>query len=107
MGNEFTKKMTELYNTASGAVETAAKKVIEKIDLETEKNRIRSEIGHNSRELSKAYEKLGREFYLARAAGKDFKDNNQTFELIHAKEKLISLLNEKLDLLEKENGTEQ
>ena len=102
MENEFTKKIAELYNSASAVIEAETKKLLGRIDLESQKTKIRSEIGHNSRELSRTYEKLGREFFQAKNAGKEFKDSNQTFELIQAKEKLISLLHEKLDLLEKD-----
>ena len=114
MSEDLNKKINELTQNISKIVEdgsktvmdtisTTGKKVMDTFDLEKKKAEISSEIGHNSRDLSKAYEKLGRDYYTAKMAGHDLSSNNETFSLIRSKEKVIELLNEKLDLLEKEN----
>lgn len=100
-GDEFSKQFSSFIDSAVKSAQDLGKKAADRLDKEKQKAEVRSEIGHNSRELSKAYEKLGRAYY-------EFKENNtviseekDTFDLIRSKEKLIELLNEKLDSLEK------
>ena len=73
MSEDLNKKINELTQNISKIVEdgsktvmdtisTTGKKVMDTFDLEKKKAEIRSEIGHNSRDLSKAYEKLGRDY---------------------------------------------
>lgn len=113
MSEDISKKINEVAQKLGQAVEdggrsvmdtlnTTGKKMLDTFDLEKKKAEIRAEIGHNSRDLSKAYEKLGRDYFAARSAGRDLSANNETFSLIQSKEKVIELLNEKLDMLEKE-----
>ena len=49
-----------------------------------------------------AYEKLGREYFLLKEGSIQETDEKETFAKIRDKEKLIELLNEKLDQLDKE-----
>lgn len=95
--NEFEKKINDAVNDLVGKVNDLTKDVITRFDAEKEKARIRSEIGHNSRDLTKAYEKLGRAYYESISENKEMEDMKDTFELIRSKELLIRLLNEKLD----------
>ena len=105
--NEITEKVSKAVEDGSkevlGTLNEKGKQVLSMLELEKKKAEIRSEIGHNSSDLSTAYEKLGRDYYTAKMAGHDLSSNNETFSLIRSKEKVIELLNEKLDLLEKEN----
>ena len=82
-------------------VNDVAKEVVTRFDSEKEKAQIRSEIGHNSRDLTKAYEKLGRAYYESVSKGEPMEDMKDTMEMIRSKELLVKLLNEKLDNLDR------
>lgn len=102
--NDFNKDdLTEQFNTfvnkAVKTVQTVSKKTAEKISIEKQKAEVRSEIGHTSRELSKAYEKLGRAYFDAKESNTAIELEKETFDIIRAKEKLVELLNDKLDHL--------
>ena len=97
---DFTERFNTLKDEALKAMTTET--VLKKLDTEKRKAEIRSEIGHNARELSKAYEKLGREYFLLKEGSIQETDEKETFAKIRDKEKLIELLNEKLDQLDKE-----
>lgn len=99
--NEFEKKINDMVDDLMKKVNDVTKEVVTKFDSEKEKARIRSEIGHNTRDLTKAYEKLGRAYYESISSNKPMEDMKDTFELIRSKEMLVSLLNEKLEGLDK------
>ena len=98
--NDFEKKVTDMVDDLMKKVNDVAKEVVEKIDSEKEKAQIRSEIGHNSRDLTKAYEKLGRAYYESVTSASPMEDMKETMEMIRSKEMLVKLLNEKLDGLD-------
>ena len=100
MADQFEEKVNQFVDKAAKTIEKGGKSLLEKLDVEKQKAQIRSEIGHNSRDLTKAYEKLGRDFYAAQVTGIPMEDQTSAFDLIRAKEKLIELLNDKLDSLE-------
>ena len=103
---EGSKSVAETLQTSgksfADTMEETGKKVVGTLESEKKKAEIRSEIGHTDRELTKAYEKLGREYYAAKTAGHDLAKDNETFDLIKTKEKLIELLGQELDRMEKE-----
>jgi DNA-directed RNA polymerase specialized sigma subunit len=101
MSEDFNSKVSEFVEKASKSIEEGGKTLLSRLDIERQKAEIRAEIGHTSRELTKAYEKLGRAFFDSKESGKAFKDDYNTIELIRSKERAIELLNEKLDQLEK------
>ena len=88
--------------SVADTLEETGKKFVGTLESEKKKAEIRSEIGHNTRELTKAYEKLGREYYAAKTAGHDLAKDNETFDLIKTKEKVIELLGQQLENMEKE-----
>ena len=98
---DFEKKVNDMVDDLMKKVNDVAKEVVEKIDSEKEKAQIRSEIGHNSRDLTKAYEKLGRAYYESVSKGEPMEDMKDTMEMIRSKELLVKLLNEKLDNLDR------
>ncbi|MBR3312353.1 MAG: hypothetical protein IKG15_11105 [Solobacterium sp.] len=100
MAEEFNEKLNSFVDKASKMIQDGSKNVISMLDKEKNKAEIRAEIGHNARDLSKAYEQLGREYCAALAANKTFVPKESAMELIRSKEKVIELLNEKLDKLE-------
>ena len=95
-------KINFFKEEAMKAMKETTETVWKKIQLEKRKAEIRSEIGHLSRELSKSYEKLGRQYYLFKENYTEIGGEKETFDLIRSKEKLIELLNEKLDQLDVE-----
>lgn len=97
---DFAEKVNNFKDEAMKAMKETSEYVLKKFDTEKRKAEIRSEIGHNARELSKSYEKLGRQYFNHKENGTEIGGEKDTFELIRAKEKLIELLNEKLDQLE-------
>jgi hypothetical protein len=99
-GEDFTKQVNDFFNKAVKTAQTYGKKAADKIDLEKQKAGIRSEIGHNIKEISAAYEKLGRGYYDAKVNQKEFPDENETIELITKKEAENQSLNEKLSALD-------
>lgn len=100
MTDELTKIFTEFVEQAERTVSEGSRKIADRIDNEKQKAEIRAEIGHLSRDLSKAYELLGREYYNKKVTGTPFTDEAGLFDRIRSKEKLIDLYNEKLDRLE-------
>lgn len=98
--DELKDKINSFTTEALKAMKETVDTVVKKIDLEKRKAEIKSEIGHTSRDLSKSYEKLGRQYFLHKEQGLEIGGEEDTFELLRSKEKLIELLNEKLDSLE-------
>lgn len=98
---DFEKKVNDMVDDLMKKVNDVAKEVVTKFDSEKEKAQIRSEIGHNSRDLTKAYEKLGRAYYESVSNGVPMEDMKDTMEMIRSKEMLVKLLNEKLDGLDR------
>lgn len=98
---DFEKKVNDMVDDLMKKVNNVAKEVVTRFDSEKEKAQIRSEIGHNSRDLTKAYEKLGRAYYESVSKGEPMEDMKDTMEMIRSKELLVKLLNEKLDNLDR------
>lgn len=98
---DFEKKVNDMVDALMKKVNDVAKEVVTRFDSEKEKAQIRSEIGHNSRDLTKAYEKLGRAYYESVSKGEPMEDMKDTMEMIRSKELLVKLLNEKLDNLDR------
>ena len=98
---DFEKKVNDMVDDLMKKVNDVAKEVVRKFDSEKEKAQIRSEIGHNSRDLTKAYEKLGRAYYESVSKGEPMEEMKDTMEMIRSKEMLVKLLNEKLDGLDR------
>lgn len=98
---DFEKKVNDMVDDLMKKFNDVAKEVVTRFDSEKEKAQIRSEIGHNSRDLTKAYEKLGRAYYESVSKGEPMEDMKDTMEMIRSKELLVKLLNEKLDNLDR------
>ena len=98
---DFEKKVNDMVDDLMKKVNDVAKEVVTRFDSEKEKAQIKSEIGHNSRDLTKAYEKLGRAYYESVSKGEPMEDMKDTMEMIRSKELLVKLLNEKLDNLDR------
>ena len=98
---DFEKKVNDMVDDLMKKVNDVAKEVVTRFDSEKEKAQIRSEIGHNSRDLTKAYEKHGRAYYESVSKGEPMEDMKDTMEMIRSKELLVKLLNEKLDNLDR------
>ena len=98
---DFEKKVNDMVDDLMKKVNDVAKEVVTRFDSEKEKAQIRSEIGHNSRDLTKAYEKLGRAYYESVSKGEPMEDMKDTMEMIRSKDLLVKLLNEKLDNLDR------
>ncbi len=98
--DDFERKLNEFADQAYRKITETGKVLTDRFNVEKEKAQIRSEIGHNTRDLSKAYEKLGRQYYEKVVAGQEMVGEKDTFDLIRSKEKLIELLTEKLEGME-------
>ena len=101
MADDFNTKLNDFVDKASKAIQDGGRKALDRLDLEKQKSEIRSEIGHNSRDLTKAYEKLGRAYFEAKERGGAVEGEAGLLDLIRSKEKVIQLLHEKLTALEK------
>ncbi|MCR5794186.1 MAG: hypothetical protein K6G61_02395 [Solobacterium sp.] len=97
---DITTKIQETADKYVKILQDSGKSVLSKLDIEKQKAEIRSDIGHIARDLSRIYEKLGRDYYNKKVTGVAIESENDTMDLIRSKEKLIELLNEKLDNLE-------
>ncbi len=94
---------TRMHAAADKAVkklQDGSKQMINILDVEKQKAEVRSDIGHCSKDLSKAYEKLGRMYYAWKMESKEMEGEADMFDLIRSKEKIIELLNEKLERLD-------
>ena len=96
MSEDMNKKFSDFIDRAMQKAGETSKDILAKLDVEKNKAEIKAEIGYNERDLRKAYEKVGRDFFAAKEAGKEYNTDNSTFDLIRSKEKVIELLNEKL-----------
>ncbi len=101
MADDFNAKLNDFVDKASKAIQDGSRKALDRLDLEKQKSEIRAEIGHNSRDLTKAYEKLGRAYYAFKENGSFPEGTDGTLDLIRSKEKVLQLLHEKLTALEK------
>lgn len=101
MADDFNTKVNDFVDKAAKTLEEGGRSLLGRLEIEKQKAEIRAEIGHNSRDLTKAYEKLGRDYYAAKVTGRVMTDDANTFDLIRSKEKVIELLNEKLTQLDK------
>lgn len=99
--NDFSKQFNEFVNKAVKTAQDYGKAASDRINLEKQKAGIRSEIGHNKKILSDAYEKLGRTYYAYKTAGTEMAEEQLTLDTIGEKENAIKELNEKLDALGK------
>ena len=97
---DITTKIQETADKYVKILQDSGKSVLSKLDIEKQKAEIRSDIGHIARDLSRIYEKFGRDYYNMKVTGVAIESENDTMDLIRSKEKLIELLNEKLDNLE-------
>jgi predicted nucleic acid-binding Zn-ribbon protein len=93
--DSFTKAFNESMKTVKGIVDVSSQKV-----------KLRSEIGQNERDINKTYARLGEAYYNARKNGGQMGDVDDLLKLIDAKKKLISLLNEKLAVLDQKEEAE-
>ena len=91
------KTISDLLTNVTKVVTESTEGLTSKLKVEKQK----AEIGHHSRELSKYYETLGRNYYNDIVINKKSGTYTEVMDNIRTKEKLIELLNEKLDVLEK------
>ncbi len=101
---DFEKYISEVSDKVAEFVTEGAKAIKNTTDTQTQKIRIRSEIGQNQRDITKAYARLGEAYYNAKENGAEMSNVNDILELIRSKKKLISLLQEKLDTLQSEEA---
>lgn len=80
------------------------KNVKDMVDLNAQKMKLKSEIGQNERDIAKTYARLGEAYYNAKSSGGEMGNVDDLMKLIDAKKKLISLLNEKLELLDQKEA---
>lgn len=99
--DDLGKTVSDLVKNVKKVVTDSTESITSKLKIEKQKAEIRAEIGHHSRELSKYYETLGRNYYSDIAINKKPSRYTEVMDNIRTKEKLIELLNEKLDVLEK------
>ncbi len=76
------------------------------ISRERRKIELRSEIGERTRTLTKAYTRLGEAYYDSMKNGRNMDSMKDVIALIDSNRKLVELLQEKLDGLEKADQTE-
>ncbi len=72
------------------------------IKKERRKIELRSEIGEHTRTLNKAYTRLGEAYYNSTAEHKAMEDVKDLMALIQSNRKLLDLLQQQLDTLEKQ-----
>ncbi len=100
--SDYNKKLTDFMEEATKLVQNSSHRMLTRLDKEREKAKMRSDIGNNKKELTKAYEDLGRAYYAIQEKG-DEVDTKELFDQIRAKEKVIELLNEKLKTITEES----
>ena len=101
MADDFNTKVNDFVDKAAKTLEEGGRSLLGRLEIEKQKAEIRAEIGHNSRDLTKAYEKLGRAYFDAKEKGTAVEGEAGILDLIRSKEKVLQLLPEKLNVLEK------
>lgn len=77
-------------------MESAGKSAWDRLDTEKQKAELKAQISSNQKELSCAYEKLGREYFEMKTNGAAMNDEKDLSDLIREKTKTIDLLRDKL-----------
>ena len=94
--DDLGKTISDLLTNVTKVVTESTEGLTSKLKVEKQKAEIRAEIGHHSRELSKYYETLGRNYYNDIVINKKSGTYTEVMDNIRTKEKLIELLNEKV-----------
>lgn len=94
--DDFFSKFSRFADKTMKTLESTGKTAWDRLDVEKQKAEIRSEINANQRELSSAYEKLGKEYYEKEKNGSPIEDQQDLFDLIQNKTKSMDVLKEKL-----------
>ncbi len=100
--NTFEELFAKLDEVSQKTIETiseSTKTLRQRVSDEKRKAEVRSEIGHNKRELAKIYEQLGRAYYAHKVSDVGIEKEEEVFDRIRSKEKLIELMEEKLKTL--------
>ena len=102
MSDKTNKSVNEIFKDAANTIQEGSRKVIGFANKEMEKTKLRSDIGHTNRELAKAYEKLGRDYYASKVLGEDI-DLEESLHPIITSEATLKELKNDLDALSADN----
>ncbi len=96
---DFEKYVQGVSDKVAGFVTQSMKVVKATTETQTAKLKLRSEIGQNQRDITKAYTRLGEAYFEAQENGAEMSNVNDLLELVRSKKKVVDLLQEKLNAL--------
>lgn len=101
---ELVKFLNDTVDKGVKIVNESTKDITDSLKKERKKMEIRSQIGEHQRALTKAYTRLGEAYYASKSTGKAMENTEDVEGLIKSNRKVVELLSEQLEALEKQNG---
>ncbi len=100
---EIVKLFNDTVDKGVKIVNESTKDLTDSLKRERKKMEIRSQIGEHQRALTKAYTRLGEAYYASKTAGKAMENMEDVEGLIKSNKKVVELLTEQLEALEKQS----
>lgn len=93
---DLTETISSLIEKGTETFNKKTKNITDQIAKERKKLEIRSQIGQHERQLSKAYERIGKAYYDEKETGVASEDLTDVIALVRSNRKVVELLNEQL-----------
>ena len=103
---DFTETISSLIEKGTETLNKTTKTITDQLAKERKKLEIKSQIGQHERQLSKAYERLGKAYFDQMESGSAMENVDDVTALIRSNRKVVELLNEQLKQFEDKETTE-
>lgn len=104
---DFTETISSLIEKGTETLNKTTKTITDQLAKERKKLEIKSQIGQHERQLSKAYERLGKAYFDQMESGAAMENVDDVTALIRSNRKVVKLLNEQLKQFEDKETTEE
>ena len=104
---DFTETISSLIEKGTETLNKTTKTITDQLAKERKKLEIKSQIGQHERQLSKAYERLGKAYFDQMESGAAMENVDDVTALIRSNRKVVKLLNEQLKQFEDKETTEK
>ena len=104
---DFTETISSLIEKGTETLNKTTKTITDQLAKERKKLEIKSQIGQHERQLSRAYERLGKAYFDQMESGAAMENVDDVTALIRSNRKVVKLLNEQLKQFEDKETTEE
>ncbi len=104
---DLTETISSLIEKGTETLNKTTKTITDQISKERKKLEIRSQIGQHERQLSKAYERIGKAYFEEKENGTAMEDLTDVIALVRSNRKVVELLNDQLAQFEEKEKTEE